>query len=469
MSTKRSRRSRLVLGAGVVVVALIVAVAVATRGGSTPTVTAVFDNASPLEKGNLVKANGVVVGQVASIKLVDGKAQVALTLNQSTVPLHRDAQATIEPVSLLGERYIALNPGSDATPLLGQHAVISAAQTGSAVNLDQVLNTLNDPTSSALAALVTTLGSGVQGQGTNTAEALKALAPALTQTGKLSSILNQQNSVLNKLISVIEPNTKAVAVDNGAAVQQLVQKAEQTLSTVAQNRGALDATLNQLPGTLADAQQTLANLAGVADTTTPVLESLRPLTGNLDQVTTELHQFADAANPALGRLPAVLNRLNGLLDQARPLVANLAPGSASLQGITQSILPLGNAILQHPSGVESTLDVLMTGVAEWAMSTSHYDGLSHYFTAAAIVSAVPGELLGGLTGTATSTSPATALPGPAPANAAAAPAPPPPPPPPAAPAPTPNILGPNLNNLLNATGLTPNQEQNLLGELLGGL
>jgi phospholipid/cholesterol/gamma-HCH transport system substrate-binding protein len=38
-------------------------------------------------------------------------------------------------------------------------------------------------------------------------------------------------------------------------------------------------------------------------------------------------------------------------------------------------------VLTHRPGQASQLENLMTGVADWAMATSGYDGLSHYFRA----------------------------------------------------------------------------------------
>lgn len=233
----------------------------------------------------------------------------------------------------------------------------------------------------------------------------------------------------------------------------------------------------------------------MAESTTPVLESVKPVTDNLSQITGELHRFATAANPALAHLPGVLDKVNSLLDQAKPVVADLGPGASSLLGITQAALPLGNAILDHPTGVQSTLDNFMNGAADWAMTTSSFDGLSHFFRADVPVAGFANAALG-CVGSGTplgcTTSPAPPVvkkcggtgpscppgqvgppfPGsiipPASSRQASAPTPPP----------APNLgnlfpdltnLLPNLTNMINATGLTPNQEQGLLGQLLGGL
>lgn len=347
------------------------------RDDGRVTVTAVFTDSSPLVPGNKVQLAGVEVGVISAIRLVNGQAQVEMRLDRAVLPLHTDASAKIQPVSLLGERFIALSQGTPSAPVLGDPVTIPASQTGSSVDLDQLLNTLDDPTSAALAATVSTLGEGVAGQGDAVAQALEVLAPTLRQTDQLSALLDQQNVVLDHLIVTAQRNATAFA----QPLDSLVGGAEQTLGAVAAQRQALDDTLVELPGTLASARRTLSQLDAAAANTTDVLAGVRPVTDNLVDVSQELHGFADAANPALAALPDVLHRLNQMLDEARPVVDALGPAAAGLSGVSGSVRTVNDQLFTHAPGVPSQLENLMTGVANWAMATSGYDGLAHYFRA----------------------------------------------------------------------------------------
>lgn len=378
LSKKGARVAATVLVALLVMVAGVITWERSASSGKTM-MTAMFADASPLVAGNDVRIYGMKVGTIKSVALVNGQAQVTMELDKGTPALHRDAHAVIKPVSLLGERYVQLQPGSDSAPFLGEHPVIPASQTSASVDLDQVLNSLNDPTSASLAALLTTAGEGMNGHGADTAAALKALQPAMTQTGELGDVLNQQNRVLTQLIDSASGSAHALADQDGQTLDRVVGNAQRTLSIVAQNRQALDSSLKELPGTLAKARRTLANLGGVADQTTPALQDIRPITDNLTNVTGELHQFSRAADPALGSLPPVLGKLNGMLDQARPVVDTLGPASGDLRSVTGSVRPIGETMLNHAPGTPSHLENLMTGAANWGMATSGYDGLSHYF------------------------------------------------------------------------------------------
>jgi phospholipid/cholesterol/gamma-HCH transport system substrate-binding protein len=425
------------------------------------TVVALFTDASPLTTGSVVSAHGVQVGSVSAVSLDHGDARVTMTLDKSVLPLHTDAQATIRPVSLLGESYVSLNPGSASAPLMPAPAVIPVRQTSSSVTLQQILNTLNDPTSTALAALISTLGEGMQGNGANVASALRALAPAMTDTSALASVLDQQNALLNQLIDDATPVADSVADNRGRSLDQLVGSAQQALATVSANRQAVSTALTLLPATLSKAERTLTALTGAAQATTPTLQSVRPVTDNLTDISAELHQFADAANPALASLGPVLDRASTLLNQALPVVSTLKAGTPNLYTASGQLTRLGLTVVNN-------LGDLISFATGWAMCTSGYDTISHYFRGVAdidvntlkelVPNLVPGlSALGGTPAPPTSGGATSggAAGGTGASSSTTAPV---------AGQPSSSPPGPD-----NATGLSQQQEQSLFNQLLGGL
>jgi phospholipid/cholesterol/gamma-HCH transport system substrate-binding protein len=375
------RGTRLILTTVVaVVVAVAGAVIVTSSDSGRVTVTGIFADASPLVPGNKVQLYGVEVGTIRSVALEHGLARVTMEVDRGTLPLHTDATAKIMPVSLLGERYIQLDRGTDAAPLAPSDAVIPIERTSAAVDLDHLLNTLDDPTSTALAALVTTLGEGIAGQGGQVAGALAALEPTLRRTDDLSRILDQQNAVIDHLVVQAEKNGTAFA----GPLDGLVASTQRTLGTVARNREFLDQALQELPSMLASTQRTLSTLASTANVTTDNLASIRPLTDNLADTSTELQGFSHAAEPSLASLPDVVDKLNAMLDQARPVVESLGPVARATNGIAGSVRPIADDLFRHQPGVASHLENLMKGAADWAMATSGFDGLSHYYAGVAV-------------------------------------------------------------------------------------
>ena len=168
-------------------------------------VVAEFDSAGPLLTRNEVKVDGVVIGEVQDTIIDGDHADVVLDLDPSALPLYRDATATIRPISLLGERYVDLERGTPGTAEMAAGDVIPRHRTGTNVDLDEILNTVDEPTGESLAFLVTTLGDGLRDNGGNVDAALQALAPALRDTEGLTSVLEDQNVLLGSLVDQVEP------------------------------------------------------------------------------------------------------------------------------------------------------------------------------------------------------------------------------------------------------------------------
>jgi phospholipid/cholesterol/gamma-HCH transport system substrate-binding protein len=440
--------------AALAVIAGIAATTMATNGtAKSPTLTADFTDAWPIVAGNVVKAAGVDVGTVQSVRLQDGHAVVTMDIKDAIRPLHKDARATIKSKNLLGERFISIDPGSANAPPLGDPAVIDTAHTGTEVDLQDVLNAVDTPTATALGAMLTSMGEGVNGQGQQIAGAIKALAPAMQQSGDLAKILNDQNALLTRLIDEAQPVVGALASNNGSDLNKLVDSTTQTMAAVAAQQQAANDALRQLPSTLIQARTTLAQLSGVADPATATLASLRPVTDKLTDISGELRAFSQAANPALASLQPVLDRGSAMLDQAAPLVHALLPAGGSLLDISNSGKQLAATVLGN------NLTQLMEFMKGWALATSDYDAISHYFKA--IVPLSPSPALRGLTGP---------LPGLLPDNPASILPLPSLPVLPSLPLPgrTGDSSGGNANNG-SATGLNPLQENSLLGQLLGWL
>lgn len=450
---KRLMRSGVKVTLALAVGAALVAAgfAVTDSGTKDVPVTVLFSDASPLIPGNIIRMDGIEVGQIKSIGLKNGQAAVRIRLKPSVLPLHADASAKIRPVTLLGERFIDLDRGSANAPLMSEPRVIPVRRTSSAVDLDQVLDSLDDPTSTALAALVTTLGEGANGQGGDIDQAIKALAPAMQNTQQLGTVLDQQNAVLGQLVDRATPVAQAVAGKNGQNLDQVVESGKQALMAVSAQRKAMNDALGQLPETLKKAQRVLSQVAGVAEAGTPTLQAVRPVTDNLTQITNELDAFADSADPALASLPPVLNRAKALLDQAAPVVRDVRPGAAALPGASASTHRL-------VGDLTPALSTALDFVKYWAMSTNGRDALSNYFRA--FVVTTPKSLLqipgvGVPTGTQKSAGQKSQQKIPLPEGKSPI-------------AGLPPLTGSAGTDGNSATGLDQEQENSLLNQLLGG-
>ncbi|MCW2856602.1 MAG: hypothetical protein JWR52_2217 [Marmoricola sp.] len=455
--------------ATVVVLALVVVGGLALirspgNGGRT-TLRVTMPDAGQLEVGASVRGAGALIGTIQSVKLDSQRhAELTLSLEKGVLPLHQDATLTVRPSNLLGEDYVDLDPGSDRAPFMTTD-YLPAKQTSVATNIQDVLDTLGAPRGADLAAVLTTLGEGLNGNGSNAQEALAALAPAMKDTDSLAKVLAAQNALLSNLVDATNPVASALADDNGQTLDRLVSSTEQLLAGVRNQQAALAATIEQLPSTLMSAQQTLARFGGTAAAARVTLRGIRPLTGNLSQVVNELQTFANSADPALASLKPVLAEADKLLQDAAPVVAELRRSGPNLTTAARSLNPLSHEVL------DKNLQGVMDFVRKWALSTNGSDSLSHYFRGVIYLSPaslnsiaqslIPPQLgvqlpalLGGTTKGSGALGNLTSL-----LNGTLG-----------------SLLGGNKtagasqssNSLTSALGLTGTQEQNLVQQLLGG-
>jgi len=465
MSHIRSRLAVIVL---VLVIAAVAAFVQLHSSGSKHTLVADFRDASPLEVGSTVKASGVVVGTVTKIRLRQGEAHVDMRIDKDVLPVHQDARLTIKPVNILGETFIDLDPGTAAAPYL--RGTLPAMHTGNALTLQGLLDTLNEPTAAGLAALVNTLGNGLENGGAETKLAIRRLVPAMTELSKLGGVLDDENTVLQQLLDQAEPVASTLAADDGRTVAKLVRSARDLLAATAVNDEAVRQTLASLPATITQARATLRVLSSTAGSTTAMLRGARPLTDQLVGFANDLDGFARSADPALASLRPVLDRADELIAQAAPVAASLRAGSPGLIQAGAGLNAAGDQLL------DKHLGDLMTFVRYWALSTNGRDGLSHYFRGVFHLSPdALGDILQGLSGSkpgtgvakpAKPTGPGGLLPGLPDLNGNLG-----------------NLFGSTLSGLSgllggstsssqrmsddSATGLTSTQETNLLNQLLG--
>lgn len=448
MNRPRTRASKLRL-LGMVVAVVVSASGWASMATDSPEgmlLGAEFVDASPLITGVDVRIDGVPVGIVTDMTAVPGadgrkRARVTMHLENAALPVHDDATATVRASSLLGERFVDLDRGTPSAPVLAQGRILPPRQTGQATDLDQVLNTFDQPTGQALAELLTALGGGMDGNGENLAATLKALGPAMADTGKLTAVVRDQNLLLGSLVDRMRPVAGALADDRGRTMDRLVATAARLTGTTSRQHRQLSATIGQLPSTLASARRALGNVAGTAEATAPTLRELRPMTGDLTAISGELRAFSSSATRAMAHARPVLDHAEKLLVEARPVAAELRKTAPHLRSVSADARPVVQAIAGN-------IDNVLNFIRNWALTTNGHDGISHYFRAQLVVSP---EMLDALA--PQQAAPGDRLPGPLPK--------------------LPDINGGLLEKPTGklgegVTGLTERQESDALGFLLGG-
>lgn len=96
-----------------------------------------FDQVGDLVENANVQSSDVEVGTISQIELDGWEAQVTMCLNADE-KIPRDSLAIVRTTSLLGEKFVDLQPQSEGEPYLQDGDILDVDQTGKATELEEV-------------------------------------------------------------------------------------------------------------------------------------------------------------------------------------------------------------------------------------------------------------------------------------------------------------------------------------------
>jgi virulence factor Mce-like protein len=268
---------------------------------STHTLTAQVTDADSIAVGSDVRIAGRLVGQVTAVSAARDHAGVTFHVDADDWPLPRDTTAAVRLATLLGQKYVQLEPGHD-TAMLADNGSIPVTRTRTVVDFDQVLDTFDQPTRTALTSLLRTAAAAVQNQeGT-----LQQLAPTLSD-------LSLHSQVPTAELARRDPQLNGILVDLGIT------------------SAALDAARDDLAGNIDNLNSVTAALA--SDQGGPLEGFIR----NTDALNV-------ATDSVLGggyatKLEGGLTRLSTFAKQLNSLLVTLIPQTASFTGVPPNTQP----------------------------------------------------------------------------------------------------------------------------------
>ncbi|CPR13048.1 virulence factor Mce [Mycobacterium bohemicum DSM 44277] len=260
--------------------------------------SAEFANASGLREGQFVRASGVEVGKVGSVKVIDGgkRALVEIRVDRS-IPLYQSTTAQIRYLDLIGNRYLELKrgQGEGADRVLPPGGLIPLARTSPALDLDALIGGFKplfralDP--QKVNTIATALITVFQGQG-------GTINDILDQTAQLTSQLGERDQ----------------------AIGEVVKNLNIVLDTTVRHRQQFDQTVNNLEVLvtgLKDHADPLAagtaHISNAAGTVADLLAEDRPLLHKtinyLDAIQQPLIDQQDQLQDYLKRVPTALNMI----------------------------------------------------------------------------------------------------------------------------------------------------------------
>ena len=258
--------------------------------------SAEFTNISGLRQGQFVRASGVEIGKVSSVKLVDGgrRAQVDFSVDRA-VPLYQSTSAQIRYLDLIGNRYLELKrgEGEGSDKVLPPGGFIPASRTSPALDLDALIGGFKplfralDP--QKVNTIATALVTVFQGQG-------GTINDILDQTAQLTSQLGERDQAIGEVIK----NLNIVLDTTVRHRQQFDQTVNNLEVLITGLKGHSDqlaggtAHISNAAGTVADL---LAEDRGLLHNSLNYLDAVQqPLIDQREQLSDFLHKVPTALN-----------------------------------------------------------------------------------------------------------------------------------------------------------------------------
>jgi phospholipid/cholesterol/gamma-HCH transport system substrate-binding protein len=321
------------------------------------TVTAHFQNASQLVKGNQVEVAGISAGTIDDISLAeDGTALVKMTISGDYAPLREGTVATIRSQSLSGiaNRYIQLQmPTEDeAGAPIKDGGALPISQTVSEVDLDQLFNTFDQRTIGHFKDVIKGFARAYDGVGPQTNAGFHYLNPFLSTSRQVFGELTADENRFRHLIVDAAQLSGALA-ERSPDLEQFVANADTAFGAIASQDRNLASAVGQLPGFMRNFNTTAVNLRAALDDLDPLVNASKPVARKLQPFSQALRGFAIDAVPTVRRLDAVVRRPgadNDLTELTRlqPPLARIAVGPVRRNGQTrQGALPVSKQALNR--------------------------------------------------------------------------------------------------------------------------
>ncbi|WP_433800435.1 MCE family protein [Actinomycetospora sp. CA-084318] len=364
------KRNPIIIGAvSLLVLVLLVLASLNIRDlpliGQGATYTARFGEAAGVQPDDDVRVAGIRVGSVTDVAL-DGN-DVVISFKAPDAWIGDQTRASIEIKTLLGQKYIALDPeGSQA---LDPDVSIPRSRTTAPFD---VIQAFSDLTTTVEGLNTDQLGESLNTLSQTLDGASGPIRPALDGLSRLSRTISSRDQELAKLLANTRATTQVLA-DRNRDVEVLIQNGNLLLGELRSRKAAIDDLLN---GTIALSNQLRGLVADNRATLGPTLESLNGVLTTLQENSANLENGIRLLAPFVrvfanvvgnGRwFDAYICNLDPPLDQAcnpgaaggnpagflTDLLGNLAPGSPVITG---AVNQLGQPLLQ--AGQQAGIDL----------------------------------------------------------------------------------------------------------------
>ena len=290
--------------------------AIGTGGGTKYELR--LEHAAGLVENNAVKIAGVGVGRISKIDVDHDIAVLTLQIDDDIV-LHEDAKAIVRAKSLLGEKYLQVEPGTREAPVLPAGGVI--VNVDAPFEIDQVLNALEpvlggeDNIAASLAPLAKTLSELLDGAAGKNGE------PAVITRDEIRTMVEDLEASTAAGRRILEDNEKGIA-DIVTQTNELLRKSNRLVDDPRIDRmltrgDSMTKTLDEkLPELLERSESAIAKLEKLAEVVDDdrakklksIIDDAAVATKNLRKISTDLSDVGGVLDPLLRDLGKIAKR-----------------------------------------------------------------------------------------------------------------------------------------------------------------
>jgi phospholipid/cholesterol/gamma-HCH transport system substrate-binding protein len=344
-------------------------------GGALPSlgkhyeVSAVIPKSGTVVKGTRVTMAGVKVGTVRTVERRGYGALVRIRFdNDRATPLPVDSRFALRARTAVGENYLEVDRGK-SNRMLPSGAVAAITQADDAVDVDQILSTLQGQTRGAARQAMRATGRALDGRGRQLNDLVGAAADFFDGGPRVVDVLADNRRSLRSVVL----NLGSLADDIGQREQAIRTVAGQGLVTfrsIASRDDAVRRLLPQLAPTLDQVRRTTKTLSLTTSRATGVVSQLGVAMRQVRPAVRRLQPAAARGHAAVNELGRAAPRLRRTVDRLRTASKPLGRALPKIRSVFCQANPALSYLKPY------TDDVIQT-VVGLASASNAYDGIGH--------------------------------------------------------------------------------------------
>ena len=237
-------------------------------------------------------------------------------MDRDFAPIPKDSRVTLRQKSLLGQIYIEITPGSEASGELEDGGRLPPANVQETVDFDELISTFDKPTRKNYQGWIKELAKAIKnGRGEDLSDAFYNFVAFTEDGNSVLEILDEQDPALRRLIKNTGVTLGAINRRYGE-FGELVTNANDFFGALASRNDALAETIQVFPTFLEESRLTFVRLKTFAEDTRPLVRELQPVALQLRPTLRDLGTLAPDLEHLFRSLEPVIDESGATLPEA---------------------------------------------------------------------------------------------------------------------------------------------------------